>query len=674
MKKGPVAEWKRHVLVVNAVLGDGRGETKADAERFYKWMTDPQIGSAEMPATRPGRMDKFDRLYDCPSAGVFYDRLTEYLADWEPQNQFIFYFSGHGRNHNGLYQIRMGPLDQHWLDFASVLNRMAERSVSRAILILDSCQSGSVSLEKGPSNYNEEIQLPENPPPGVVILCSSRPHEASVVGSGQSVFTQLLSTFVENGLRPKRGRAKQFLSVAEAGAHIRGVLEKDPRFARVTQRPFLKIAGEVSNEERPIWLARNIRWKSRAGRRTKDLLQPAKDMSREVSDQLASVINDKPWREGAVIRYNLQPIKDTDWLQVTEDTRYTCRAGEQGLQAAVVLPLQHPADLGTSPPIKEAQGLKLIVPAGFTAPEEFDQTQGGVITVPADRLTREEVGGGRWRLLFDLAPFRACDGLQVEFYRTFSVYGPHYITYLFGLPTLDAEVSLFYPRDFNLRWTSFGIEDSDLYQEPQETWLRLRTRKWVLPGWGFAFQVTRRDSSPQLCPAELAERLLAPECQMLMEKALVELPTGSNFEVSAFIYRIARQSFIPIAHFKVTAPTATRRAMDPLGTFTIALKDAQNGQLVIWKAFQAKQLTLEAVTEKQVDSYGEKLARINPAIRCVLACPVFSGEHLVGMLSFAAAANSARAWSAPAVRAEIVSLAQSLNPLLRNGAIPEDEL
>jgi hypothetical protein len=192
------------------------------------------------------------------------------------------------------------------------------------------------------------------------------------------------------------------------------------------------------------------------------------------------------------VRYNLQPIEESECFLVTEESRYICRSGAKGIQESVVIPLQHPVEKVADETVRDSQSIRLRLPAGFEVSPQFRPQKGFTFLPKREQLVEKRMPDNRHWLEFDLKPFQKCDGLNVEYYRTFVQKGGLYFPYSVRYPTAGFEISIFHPPEFEVVCSVFGLPEDDRDLTEEETWMRIRTDAWLLPFSGFAFQMVRR--------------------------------------------------------------------------------------------------------------------------------------------------------------------------------------
>jgi hypothetical protein len=158
---------KRIALIVSAQSGNELKAGHSDVSNVYSLLTDPQFGGCTN--TNPP-------IHGCTSRNTFLDNLSEVLEDWKLNNQFIFYFSGHGEIKNDNYCLKFG---KNYLPFGSLMSEIQSHGVKRAILIIDACHSGAalegVKNDSLPPQPINEDSIPK----GIAVIASSQKSQVS---------------------------------------------------------------------------------------------------------------------------------------------------------------------------------------------------------------------------------------------------------------------------------------------------------------------------------------------------------------------------------------------------------------------------------------------------------------------------------------------------------------
>jgi len=236
---------ERIALVINALAGEELTGGKQDTSRVHSVLIDPELGACSDKLSPPP-------LYDCDASEKFSNFYRAALASLKPDDQLVFYFSGHGRVVNHRFVLQVGMESKDIIPFESLAIEFDVHNNSRGIFIVDACYSGSIAGEKALAEPVTSIDA-KNLPPGVAVLASSRSFESSfekVDGSG-SVFTYLLCEGIRTGLddHPTPGGVITIEQIAE---YINRKLQT-PEYRKYRQTFQYRIYGG----EIPIWLARN---------------------------------------------------------------------------------------------------------------------------------------------------------------------------------------------------------------------------------------------------------------------------------------------------------------------------------------------------------------------------------------------------------------------------------
>ncbi|MCK5027925.1 MAG: caspase family protein, partial [Candidatus Pacebacteria bacterium] len=236
----------RFVFVVNALSGPELRGGRCDADQIHSLLCSPNIGACRTKGT--------SLLQDCASRSVFNNALLRVLKEWKPQDQFIFYFTGHGEIKHGTYTLIFGEGGGRTnLPFSNIMADLQAHGVSRAIIVIDACHSGA-ALKRG------EKRLPRLDPPeirelprGLVVLTSCRETESSYEkeDGSSSIFTHLFCKGIRSGLGGK-ATPDGFIGPDDIITYINEQLETEG-FSSYPQSP----AFCVDNANRQVWIAKN---------------------------------------------------------------------------------------------------------------------------------------------------------------------------------------------------------------------------------------------------------------------------------------------------------------------------------------------------------------------------------------------------------------------------------
>ncbi len=233
---------KRIALIVSAQSGNELKAGHSDVSTVYSLLTDPQFGGCTN--TNPP-------IHGCTSRNTFLDNLSEVLEDWNLNNQFVFYFSGHGEIKNDNYCLKFG---KNYLPFGSLMNEIKSSGVKRAILIIDACHSGAalegVKNDNHPSQQIDEESIPK----GITVIASSQKSQTSheLKDGSFSVFTKLFCEGIQSGL-DKKSTSNGYISIADIINYINNKLNNDENYSEFHQRPIYLI-GKADGE---IWISKN---------------------------------------------------------------------------------------------------------------------------------------------------------------------------------------------------------------------------------------------------------------------------------------------------------------------------------------------------------------------------------------------------------------------------------
>ena len=156
------------------------------------------------------------KLYTAPSApGSTHPPITTVLVQQEcrrlfagePNDEVIFYFSGHGvtSDYGGAFVTTEGTREAPGFDMYKLL-LLAQKSACRSIvLIADCCYSGQLGNDPALTNLNEPAPQRSQLREGIVVMSASRPNEVSMEIAGQGVFTGLLLSGLQGAAADLRG-------------------------------------------------------------------------------------------------------------------------------------------------------------------------------------------------------------------------------------------------------------------------------------------------------------------------------------------------------------------------------------------------------------------------------------------------------------------------------------
>ena len=238
---------KRVAFAVNALTGMELSGGKQDATRVYHMLIAPELGNCDSHLSPPP-------LYECATRNAFTDALADVLREWNPDDQLVFYFSGHGALRNQLYSFVLGSDPPEYVLFDTVIGEIRANSVRRALLIIDTCFAGA-AIEKGQKSIDPAMVIDEEGlPNGIAILTSCRAREVSheLPNSSESIFTRLLCEAIETGLwdTPTPGGR---ITVGEVVEAVGKRLRTEDEYLAIAQTPLFAVLGADSD----IWIALN---------------------------------------------------------------------------------------------------------------------------------------------------------------------------------------------------------------------------------------------------------------------------------------------------------------------------------------------------------------------------------------------------------------------------------
>ena len=225
-----------------AFLASGKCEPERpgprnDVESLSGLLVDASIGECECRS-----------LPDCPDDTTYLSQLNQVLDNWNPVNQLILYFAGHGKTNQRLREwcLLFGPKNESELPFNWVLDKLRMKGVSRGIILLDACYSGQViSPDRGSDELFKDL------PTGFAFVVSAGRLEFAYDKSDLSggVFTKLLCLALRTGLG-QRQTCDEKISVED----LMRYMEREGPGQGLKQQPHYELRY-VAN---PIWIAHNV--------------------------------------------------------------------------------------------------------------------------------------------------------------------------------------------------------------------------------------------------------------------------------------------------------------------------------------------------------------------------------------------------------------------------------
>ncbi len=240
-------ENNRVALLVNEYASDLKAGVK-DIHDMYSVLTNPEIGACDKA--------KSDRLLNCDTEEKFISFLKKNLKDWHKNknNQLIFYFTGHGETKRNKFRFKFGEDEYIFENFIN--NLLDKYEVKKAIIIVDACQSGTITGVKADSS---KINLPETPD-GVVIFASSKHFQESYekTDGAYSIFSHLFFNALSTGVEESKNESPYILP-SDIIDYINAKLELD-EYKEYPQNPSFSIEGA----NKSIWIAKNIKYNGKS--------------------------------------------------------------------------------------------------------------------------------------------------------------------------------------------------------------------------------------------------------------------------------------------------------------------------------------------------------------------------------------------------------------------------
>src|SRR5689334_2423981 len=107
---------KRIAFVVNALAGSELKAGTSDSARVFQVLVDSTLGACDPGSARLFR--------DCPDRDTFNKDLLKVLEKWNPGDQLLLYYSGHGEESRGLYHLCFGVEGESRLPFKIILTEL----------------------------------------------------------------------------------------------------------------------------------------------------------------------------------------------------------------------------------------------------------------------------------------------------------------------------------------------------------------------------------------------------------------------------------------------------------------------------------------------------------------------------------------------------------------------
>ena len=237
---------RRIAFLVNALSGDELEAGKKDVSLMRDALMSKEYGRCNDKSPKP--------LYDTKHYLELLKVLDDTLKGWRPNDQLLFYYSGHGDYQHNIYCFKFNGDGGSYLTFSMLMDSLKIRGVQSAIIIIDACYSGAVTRGTKsnlelliPSKFDAEI------PSGITIIGSCRETEISreTEDGSNSIFTRLLCDGINTGLGLKKTK-NGLIYVEDIVEYINDKL-KDDKYTKFNQHAFYKNYGS----ERQIWLSYN---------------------------------------------------------------------------------------------------------------------------------------------------------------------------------------------------------------------------------------------------------------------------------------------------------------------------------------------------------------------------------------------------------------------------------
>ena len=232
---------KRIAFVVASATGDELQGGKRDVSNVFSILTDPSLGNCHPKQSK--------MIPECSSKEQFQLEIDAVLKSWNSSDQFIFYFSGHGKIIRTHYCFKFGEQDY---PFEFLKTSLKFNYVNRAIIILDSCYSGGAINSGTKSNGDSKIIKEDDIPEGIALIASSKQTQYSheLKDGSHSVFTHLLCEGIKSGLDNKPTYS-EFITIGDLVTYINKKLQED--YSSYYQDAVYQINKADCN----IWISRN---------------------------------------------------------------------------------------------------------------------------------------------------------------------------------------------------------------------------------------------------------------------------------------------------------------------------------------------------------------------------------------------------------------------------------
>lgn len=238
----------RYIFAVGS-SGEKRLEaTSKDASSVYALFMAKSVGDCHQGSPPP---------LECESIDAFSPALNNLIRKWDPEDQLVFYFSGHGEQRGNKYCLVLGPDNVDLFPFDELLGRLEINNVKKAILILDACAAGQATKKSGGNDATIEVpslhpNINESElPAGMAILASSGPAQFSWENENgdASRFTEALVQVLRHGIDD----GDEYLWVDQVIERVSELLQNAQEHSEKPQDPVFSVQGRTR-----LWLAKNI--------------------------------------------------------------------------------------------------------------------------------------------------------------------------------------------------------------------------------------------------------------------------------------------------------------------------------------------------------------------------------------------------------------------------------
>ncbi len=201
---------------------------------------------------------KSSYLLNCKSRNYFNDWIYKNLNCWDPADQLVFYYSGHGVMVDKEFAFTFIDEDNNttFILFTNFINELTYlHKVKNVLFIIDACHSGAITNSDLSKTTNKELVLPLEVPKGVAYISSSssemqRSYENAK--TNLSVFTELFIEGLDSGLDGKPTH-NGLIGIEDIVSYINEKLQ-DEEYSQYNQ----KAKAKIGNFTDYFWVAKNI--------------------------------------------------------------------------------------------------------------------------------------------------------------------------------------------------------------------------------------------------------------------------------------------------------------------------------------------------------------------------------------------------------------------------------